>query len=549
MIDTETTDRIQPPGRWFIVWAWILISVGLCAAFANNFYEMWMRWFPSWKRSHLSVYDRLVEGQSYYTHGPLIPAVSFLIIILLIRHVKIAIRPSRRVGWIVLVSSLLFHLVACLARVNFASGFALIGVLIGLVLVLWGANALRQLWFPIAMLFFMVPLPEVTIARLNFHMKMFAADWGVSIADAMGVIVYRVGNRVFLAGDKTLVIANVCNGLRTLISLLAFGALYAYVCRLRGMWRIFLFALTIPVAIISNSIRIVSLILVADIWDTEIATGWYHDFSGLLIFVLAFLLMFSLERLILWSRRLVGMPAKIVPLFHGRLKDEQDESQFSTMTHSAGSPRGYVVAVLVVLVSVGVWWLNQSVPTSLTQGMVQQAIPEIMTIRKTTYHSYSRGLDEKTLAVLEYPSYICRHYYSEESEHTMDFSLIFSKDNRKGIHPPDLCLQGSGEGIIAKGEVVVDDIEGRSSVQCRELIIQTGTRREYFLYTFKCGDQYTDSFWVQQFVIFKNGILNRNASGALVRVSTPIVVSIDQARKRVAAMLRVTIPHLDKNLP
>ena len=81
----------------------------------------------------------------------------------------------------------------------------------------------------------MVPLPEVSIAHLNFRLKMLAADWGVRLVNLTGILAERDGNRVFLEGDKSLVIANVCNGLRTLITVIAFGALYAYVC---PPWRV-----------------------------------------------------------------------------------------------------------------------------------------------------------------------------------------------------------------------------------------------------------------------------------------------------------------------
>ena len=231
--------------------SWVLLLGALAAAFGYNFAEMWLRWFPNWRNTRASLYDRIVGGEGYYTHGPLVPLVSLLILVLLVRHTKVPVRPSRRTGGVVLSLSILLHLVSSLARVNFVSGFAFIGVLTGLVLMLWGWRALRRLWFPIAFLVFMVPLPEISIAQLNFRLKMLASDWGVALANLFGVIVERSGNQVFLEGDKTMVIANVCNGLRTLISVMAFGALYAYVCRLRGGWRLFLFAMSVPIAVVS----------------------------------------------------------------------------------------------------------------------------------------------------------------------------------------------------------------------------------------------------------------------------------------------------------
>lgn len=532
---------------WVSVGAWVLCVAALVAAFGYNLSEMWLRWFPGWRRANLSLYDRIVGGESYYTHGPIIPAVSLLITVLLIRHVRMPVRPSRMLGGIVLALSLLLHLVACLARVNFASGFALIGVLVGLVLVLWGSTVLRQLWFPIAFLVFMVPLPEVSIAQLNFRLKMFASDWGVTLANTLGMIAERVGNRVFLEGDKSLVIANVCNGLRTLISLLAFGSLYAYVCRLRGLWRVGLFAMTIPVALVSNSLRVVSLIVVADIWDAETASGWYHDLSGALIFVLAFLLMFSMERLILWMRKAMGRPAKILPLFHGRLRGPEDEGQWLRMLHATGSARAWTAGVVMVLVAGCVSWLSQTVPPALTPDLVEQAVPAVLNVQGRQLHSYKLDLDEKTLTILEYPSYLLRRYVSAGNP-PIDFCLIFSKDNRKGTHPPDLCLEGGGAGIVAMADIVLSEVDGRGDLPCRELVVETGKRKEYFLYTYKCGNQYTRSFWVQQSIIFANGLLRRDVSGALIRVSTPVIKSESDARQRCVQMLRALVPYLDENL-
>ena len=520
----------------------------MTAAFGHNFVEMWRRWYPAWKHSDLSLYDRFVEGQSYYTHGPIIPLVSLFIVILLIRHVKMSVRPNRKLGGAVLGGSLLLHLVACLARVNFASGFAFIGVLIGLVLWLWGDQALRQLWFPIVLLVFMVPLPEVTIYSLNYELKMFAANLGVTLANALGVIVERSGNRVFLHPDKNLVIANVCNGLRTLISLLAFGAMYCYVCRLRGLWRLGLFAMTVPVAVVANSIRIVSLIVVADTWDEATATGAYHDWSGIFIFVLAFLFMFGIERLVLWVRKVVGRPAEVLPLFHGRTLGPQDPPQWPPMCRAVGSARGFAVGGVMVLVAVGAWWAGRTVPSALTPEMVAHAVPAILGVDGQDLHSRAIPLDEKTLTILEHPSYLYRRYSGADGR-PIDYCLIFSKDNRKGTHPPDRCLAGKGDVIVAKDSIVLDDVKGRGSVPCRELVTEIGANKHYFIYTYKCGDRYTGSFWTQQLVIFANGLLNRNASGALIRVSTPVDAGVPEARARCMAVLRASVYYLDRNLP
>lgn len=545
-----TVDIANPPNkpRWQRALPWVLLATGLVAAYAMNFYEMWQRWFPAWKRTHYSLYDRFMEGESYYTHGPLVPVVSVIMAILLIRHTRIPVKRRPVVGGLLLGGSLLFHLVSCLARVNFASGFSLIGVLAGLVLMLWGTTALRRLWFPVAFLFFMVPLPEVSIARMNFSLKMLAADTGVRIANILGIVAERSGNQVFLEGGKQLVIANVCNGLRTLISLVAFGALYAYVCKLRGVWRLGLFAMSVPVAVVSNSIRIVALIAVAHVWTTEVATGFFHDFSGLMIYAVAFGMMFGLERLVLAARGWAGRPATVVPLFHGIERDPDDEEQWPRMVRTAATPRGWTAVALVAVTAVMAIHLSRAVPPTWTGRVASGAVPEELTVDGHLLHSYDMELDELTLTILETRDYVYKRYVRAGAPPT-DFCMIFSEDNRKGTHPPDLCLEGGGQDIVARGDVAIEGVKGAGTIRCRELVVQHGGVRYYHLYTYRFGDRYTPSFWEQQISIFLNSLLNRNASGALIRVSTPIERDVDEARRRAKVLLSAAVPYLERALP
>lgn len=548
---TEGLGTAEQPGRSvrLPLVVWLLLTACLIAAFAHNFGEMWIRWFPAWKHSEMGLYERITLGQSYYTHGPLVPLVSLLIGILLIRHTRIKVRPQKAAGMTILILSLLLHLMACLARVNFVSGFAFIGVVMGLILLIWGGEALRRLWFPVAFLIFMVPLPEVTIANVNFKLKMLAASWGVSLANTIGIVVEQKGNTVLLDGGKSLVIANVCNGLRTIISLLAFGAIYAYACQLRGLWRLFLFAASLGVALVSNSIRIVSLIIVADIWSPEVATGWYHDMSGVMVFVIALLLMFGLERLILWARSAVGWPAKITPLFAGVRRDPKDNEQGANLFHAPGGARGWIAIVLMLAAVGGTFWMSRSITSHWNKSATWEAIPGRLEVAGKVMDSYDIPLDEGTLITLENPDYVLSRAYVAPGTPDLYCCIIFSQNNRKGIHPPDLCLANAGEGILAKKDLMLDGNSADRPVPCRELIVQMAPQqKQYFIYTFKCGGSYTNSFWVQQFTIFKNGLLNRNSSGALIRVSTRITTTDEDARKRAMQLMRTSIPYLDENL-
>jgi EpsI family protein len=541
------------------------LLAGLVVAFGHNFYEMWFRWFPAWRLDHLSLYDRLIGGESYYTHAPLVPLISLVIAILLIRHTRIPVRPNRLLGIAVLVGSLVFHLVSCQARVNFASGFAFIGVLAGLVLLLWGTTALRRFAFPLGLLFFMVPLPEVTIYDLNFRLKFLAADWGVWLANAVGSLLGAVGidelvaeqsgNKVVVYPDKQLVVANVCNGLRTLISLIAFGALYAFVCKLRGAWRLGLFLMSVPVAVLSNTARIASLIVVAHLWDVDTATGAYHDISGLIVYGIAFLLMFGIEKAVLSIRQAVGKPATIQPLFHDVRREEDDPDPWTELNRAFDIRRLVPAAALVALTAVAVVHINREKPATWKAATVARMLPEEMTVDGVEFVSYGVPVSRVDLLVLETQDYFYRKYIDYTGgDRSVDFFVIYSKDNRKGTHPPDVCIEGGGNQIFSKRDIEVTTADGRR-VPCRELLVRRqvpGMRGEVvfcFLYTYKCGDTFTRSFWWQQFVIFRNGLLNRDASGALVRVSTRIAGPGDKAlaegRRWTRRFVAAGVPYLE----
>ena len=101
---------------------------------------------------------------------------------------------------------------------------------------------------------------------------------------------------------------------------------------------------------------------------------------------------------------------------------------------------------------------------------------------------------------------------------------------------------------MAKRDLVVPGIEGVGDLPCKELVVESASGAQYFLYTYKCGGTYTRSFWRQQFTIFLNGLLDRDPSGALIRVSTTVETDIEDARRRAEKFLRVTIPSLHKAL-
>ena len=244
---------------------------------------------------------RFLEAESYYSHGFLIPFV-FLFLIWQKRDVlKETPVVPQNIGLVLLIFSLLVHLIALRWRINFISGFSMITTLTGLSLCLFGKRITYKLLFPLCFLVFMTPLPQVLIIHISFKMKILAAQVAAVIINIMGIPAVRAGSIINLP-NTSLTIGSPCSGLRSLISLTALGAIYAYLTELSLLKKLTLFLASIPLALIANIIRIVLLLLVAFVYGAEVATGKFHDFSGFLVFIFALAGLMIAGRFLSWQK-------------------------------------------------------------------------------------------------------------------------------------------------------------------------------------------------------------------------------------------------------
>ena len=237
----------------------------------------------------ISLSERFLAVDSYYSHGFLVPLVSLYLIWRKRKKLQTFLPASScKFGLVLLVAGLLLHFVSTALKINFGSYASLPIVLGGLVLYLFGKKITREILFPLAFLIFMVPLPSVAIITITFKMKIFTAQIASRIVSMMGISAIRGGSTIYLPRDF-LVVGDPCSGLRSLISLLALGAIFAQVIAGSRIKKSALFLSTIPIAVISNAARIVLLLLITHVYGKEAALGFFHDFSGMLVFVFAFI--------------------------------------------------------------------------------------------------------------------------------------------------------------------------------------------------------------------------------------------------------------------
>ena len=227
-----------------------------------------------------------------YSHGFLVPVlVGYFVWERWGRLKALRISPSLW-GVALLAVGLLMLVVGSIGAELYLQRSSLIVVIAGLVLLIMGRDGLKTLMFPIAFMLFMVPLPAIVVNAVAFPLQLFAARTAEFCLFNFGIPVLREGNVIVLAGT-TLEVAEACSGIRSLQALLALGTVYAYFSQ-RSMWkRWVLVLLSVPIAIAANAFRVSGTGVLANYWGSQAAEGFYHTFSGWLIFVVAFLLLLS----------------------------------------------------------------------------------------------------------------------------------------------------------------------------------------------------------------------------------------------------------------
>jgi exosortase len=232
-----------------------------------------------------------------YSHGFLVPLFSAYLI-WRNRHVlrQLPVKPSWW-GLPATAGSLAVLVVGKLGAELFLTRSSFVLLLGSVVLYFFGWRWLRALLFPLAFLFLMIPIPAIIYDQVSLPLQFFASRVASSLLTLVGVPVLREGNIIQLP-TMALEVAEACSGIRSLISLIALAIIYGYLLE-PSMWRrMVLVVAAVPIAVIANALRIMGTGLLVEYWSPEMGTGFFHAFSGWLVFVMALFLLFAFHRVL-----------------------------------------------------------------------------------------------------------------------------------------------------------------------------------------------------------------------------------------------------------
>jgi exosortase len=273
----------KSPSRqtWWVALQALILIACFAYLYSHTFSEMIKNW----------------QRDDNYSHGFLIPFVSAYMIWHKWPSLKQAPSAPSNWGIFLILLSMIMHIAGAVSAETFAMRSSIIICLMGVVLFLCGKRRLTAIIVPLLYLFFMIPIPKIIWNQLAFPLQLLSAKLSCLVLQLFSIPVLREGNIIQLS-NITLEVVDACSGLRSLTTLLALSGAFAYISILKisSKWALFLAA--IPIAPIVNIVRITATGFLARYVGPETANGFLHELSGILVFIISFILLFGIKELL-----------------------------------------------------------------------------------------------------------------------------------------------------------------------------------------------------------------------------------------------------------
>jgi EpsI family protein len=471
---------------------WVVVTALLVTLYFQSFREMYGNWFLP---------------DSYYSHGVLVPFISLFFAWRDRRRILAAPHEPNTLGYPLILMSAFLLLLGDFLGFRVFGHISLIPMLFGVSLLLLGTQATRLLWFPLLFLVFMVPIPPSLTQSIALKLKLAATTMAVQLANLATLPMVREGSFIHFNGDQLLV-GEVCGGLRSLIALLAFGAIMAFISKTRPWARVLLLIMSAPIAIISNVVRIFLLCVVGYFWGSDVAAGKFHDISGILIFVIAFILFMALE----------GLLRKVAPA-----RDDEPEPPRPAAggaRSSVGATRrfGHLAAIVALLLPITT--LHLVILNKQAEAGTRLPPSETLNIpsRIAGYEQVGPDVEVEDYVkeLLETSTILIRNYEAP-NRRILQLSIVYAGSTRRSLHFPEVCLVGNGFDIVQQ-----EPTEVGVAFSARRLLLVRGHEQHAVLYWFKTEDRFTGSFFVNAAQWAKNQLTFQAPTSAMIKLTAVV---------------------------
>lgn len=425
----------------------------------------------------------------------------------------------------------LFCMIPCLAvgflgarglQVRFEIlSFALL--LVTLPWALWGREMASRLLFPALFLFFCIPLATF-LDVITVHLRLLASGTAYEILRGFGADVIRRGTMIAaLDGSFEIDVAEPCSGLRSIFALMALTAGYAYFNQPTWLRRGLLFASSVPIAMLGNVARILSICLVANYASADFATGFYHDYSGYVVFIVAILLMLAT------GDAINRIAARISRCKAGRKPVVAAESAAAAETRRCAAIRAAPAFAAFALL------VFTMIRQAETPPVVVAEAPDARLGEIAPYESEELEPSLAETTILPKDTTIRKRLYKAGDGEWFQATIVIGGKGKSSIHRPELCLPAQGNLMTDPHTLEID------GSQWRVLTVSSPSSRVSFAYTFFNQEGYKTASHVKR--IFRD-TWDRTVHNRIDRWVMVTVCASSEGDEAISAIIRKLLPQL-----
>ena len=488
-----------------------------------------------------------------YSHGYLIPVISFWFIWANRAAASQYLGSGSWFGILVVVIGLVIGLMGELASLYVVTQYAFLLILYGLSLSLLGWKGVRLLWFPLAYLFFMIPLPQFLYHNLSSQLQLISSQLGVVVIRLFDISVFLQGNVIDL-GVYKLQVVEACSGLRYLFPLTSFGFLCAYFFRAKFWMRTVVFLTTLPITVIMNSFRIGVIGILVEYWGIEQAEGFLHDFEGWIIFIGCLGVLFAE----MWLMVKLFMPGKTfsqVFVVDAGISDTtlvyNDKVAGSHNNRIFGLSKSYVSACTLLLVIL---------PLSILLGGREDIEPNrqrfaTFPLQLDSWKGVEVGMGQNFIDKLKFDDYIIGNYSRNGDRLPVNLYVAYYASQRKGAsaHSPKSCMPGDGWriGDFDQRQVGSHTTGRGDKLMVNRTVITKGESRQLVYYWFQQRGRIITNEYLVKWYLFWDALTQQRTDGALVRLVVSLPKGSDEAEadKKLSTFIDAIFPELENYLP
>lgn len=408
--------------------------------------------------------------------------------------------PSVKSGYAVLLAVAFLFFIGKAGSVDTLVFVSMWLSIVAAVLFVFGLKSMKALFFPLIVLAFFIPPPPFINRILTFKLRLISSDLSVRIMQFIDIPVYREGNVIDL-GIIKLHVVDACSGLRYVLPTILLGILIGYWFNKRPWQRFVIFAATIPTAIATNALRIVIVGYIARTISVETAHNFFHEASGIIIYLL--------------SIALLVMLSFLLNIFDSREPIKRVESS-SLYINGRSNPAVHFIVMAVFFA--GMFMFNESLVSA-------RVIPERMSFNNFPlnigqYSGERQYFNDQILESLGADDYFTAVYQNRNTGR--DILVLVSYYNfqepHRAAHNPVSCLLGGGGWGLSSSKDLPPDLKNGRRVRVRSLLLEKPGHRLLAVYWFQQRGRIITNEYLNKVYLALDSIQKNRTDGALIRI-------------------------------